>query len=95
MTIKDEVTEMKAQQAAMRTDIHWLKKEQSEQNCKLDNISTKLSDFIDTANDKYATKTQVETIEKETRNNKLLLAKWSGAIGIIVTAVTIVANVLF
>ena len=95
MTIANEVSQVREHQATMKADLHWMKKEQTEQNKKLDNIEKSLHAFIECADDKYASKKKLDEIENKTNNINLILAKWGGALSFIIVIVTVVINIIF
>jgi hypothetical protein len=95
MTLTTEMATMREQQAVMHTDLQWVKKEQCDQNTKLDSIGEKITTFIETVNTKYATKEEVETINLRTQKLNKVVNKYTTIIGFIVTILTIAINVYF
>lgn len=95
MTLTDEVTKVREHQASMKADLTWVKKEQTEQNKKLDTISNSLNSFIKTADGKYASKKVVDDLTKKVQNNDTTIQKWSAIIAFVVVVASIIINILF
>jgi len=95
MTLTQEVMAVREHQATMKADLNWVKQEQEKQNKKLDNIGKDLTNFINTADNKYANKKRVDEIAKKLQGHDVTIQKYSAIIGFVIVVVTIVINILF
>ena len=95
MTLSQELMIVREHQATMKADLNWVKKEQIEQSKQLQSIDSKLGDFIEACNAKYADKKKLEELDKRTQKIDGTLQKWAAVIMFIVFVVTIVINILF
>jgi len=95
MTLSEELMIVREHQATMKADLNWVKKEQIEQSKQLISIDKRIGDFIASADAKYASKQQLDEIDKRTEKMNNTLQKWAGVITVIVFIITIVVNIIF
>jgi len=82
----EEITDLRINMAQIQTDLEYTKK-------KIDEIDSKIDEFIKCADDKYAPHSIIKKVQehdKKIGSIKLTMAKWAGALIVIIAIVQMI-----